>query len=47
MNRWFLLMAAVGSARASVMPSGEIAAEDYDYVVVIPDIHGDLEALLR
>ena len=40
-------MAAVGSARASVMPSGEIAAEDYDYVVVIPDIHGDLEALLR
>ena len=31
-------MAAVSSALASVIPSGEIAAEDYDYVVVIPGV---------
>ena len=43
-----LLVAIVGSARATfIPPSGEIAGCDYDHVVVIPDIHGDVAALRR
>lgn len=45
--RLFVVCATVCSARATALRPGEIIANDYDFVVVIPDIHGELEGLYR